>query len=219
MPQQSKRRPVFARFYASLAGPGLERAGVSQFRRRLTEGLDGEVLEVGAGPGASFAFYPSTVTKLVALEPEPLLRRRAEKAATAAPIRVEAIGGDAEHIAAEDGSFDAVVASLVLCSVPDQHAALAEIARVLKPGGTLRFFEHVRSESPRMQRVQRAVDATIWPLLNGGCHTGRDTLNAVAVAGFVIIDYERIRFPDIGFPFPAAEHVLGTATAPDRRSS
>ncbi|MFD4461257.1 class I SAM-dependent methyltransferase [Nocardia sp. NPDC058480] len=219
MPQRWKSRPVFARFYASLAGPGLERAGVSRYRHRLTEGLVGDVLEVGAGPGANFEFYPPTVTRLVAIEPEPLLRREAERAAAAVPITVEVIESDAEHIAAEDGSFDAVVVSLVLCSVPDQRAALTEIVRVLKPGGVLRFFEHVRSESARMRRAQRGVDATVWPLLNGGCHTGRDTLRAFADAGFILTDYERVRFPDTAFPFPAAEHILGTALTPDRRAS
>ncbi len=219
MPQRMRSRPIFARFYAGLAGPGLERAGVSRYRHRLTEKLAGEVLEVGSGPGVSFEFYPSTVTRLVAIEPEPLLRRRAEQAAVAAPIKVEVIAGGAEQIAAEDFSFDAVVTSLVLCSVPDQAAALAEVYRVLKSGGVLRFFEHVRSESARMRRVQRAADATVWPLLNGGCHTGRDTLRALTDAGFELTEYERVRFPDTPFPFPAAEHILGTATVPDRRPS
>ncbi|MFJ2666420.1 class I SAM-dependent methyltransferase [Nocardia fluminea] len=219
MPQRMKSRPIFAQFYASVAEPGLERAGVSQFRHRLTEKLTGKVLEIGVGPGASFPFYPSTVTRLVAVEPEALLRRRAEHAAVTAPINVEVIGGDAEHIAVEDNSFDAVVTSLVLCSVPDQSAALTEIARVLKPGGTLRFFEHVRSESARMWRVQRVLDATIWPPLNGGCRTGRDTLRALTDASFTLTECERVRFPDTSFPFPAAEHVLGTAVMPDRRPS
>ncbi|WP_328439738.1 class I SAM-dependent methyltransferase [Nocardia puris] len=132
---------------------------------------------------------------------------------------VEVVDGSAEHIPAPDNSFDAAVVSLVLCSVPDQGAALTEIARVLKPGGILRFFEHVRAESARLRRVQRVVDATVWPVLNGGCHSGRDTLGALDAAGFTLAEIDRFRFPDTAFPFPAAEHVLGTAVVSEGRRS
>lgn len=212
---QSMRRPVFSRFYARAAGPALQRAGVDQHRRALLAGLEGHVLEVGAGNGLNFPHYPPEVTRVVALEPEPGLRARAESAEHTAPVPLEVVDGSAEHIPAPDASFDAAVACLVLCSVADQAQALAEIRRVLRPGGRLRFFEHVRAGSPRMRRVQRVLDATVWPRLCGGCHTGRDTTAAMTTAGFTLTDVDRFTFPEVRFPSPAAAHVLGTALAPE----
>ncbi|WP_187683386.1 class I SAM-dependent methyltransferase [Nocardia wallacei] len=214
MPQQVRRRPVFARVYAGLFEPGPERAGVAEHRGRLLAGLSGRVVEVGAGHGPNFGFYPREVTQVVAVEPEPVLRARAVRAAEAAPVEV--IDGAAEQLAFGDGEFDAAVACMTLCSVTDPSVALAEMARVVKPGGRLRFFEHVRPESPRMRRVQRVVDATVWPLLMSGCHTGRDLLSALGAAGFTVTEVDRFRFPDTAFPSPAAEHVLGTAVLTSR---
>jgi ubiquinone/menaquinone biosynthesis C-methylase UbiE len=212
---QNMRRPIFSRFYARAAGPALERAGADAHRRRLLAGLQGRVLEVGAGNGLNFPHYPRTVTGVVAVEPEPGLRRRAGTAAREAPVPVESVDGTAERIPAPDASFDAAVACLVLCSVADQARALAEIHRVLRPGGRLRFFEHVRADSARMQRVQRTLDATVWPRLCGGCHTGRDTIAALTAAGFRVSDLERFTFPETRVPSPAAAHVLGTAVRPE----
>ncbi|WP_280336425.1 class I SAM-dependent methyltransferase [Nocardia wallacei] len=211
MPQQVRRRPVFARVYAGLFEPGLDRAGVAEHRRRLLAGLSGRVVEVGAGHGPNFGYYPPGVTGVVAVEPQPLLRARTVRATEEAPVPVEVIDGAAEQLPFDEGEFDAAVACMTLCSVTDPAVALAELARVVKPGGRLRFFEHVRSESPRMRRVQRVVDATVWPLLVGGCHTGRDLLSTLDAAGFTITEVDRFRFPDTAFPSPAAEHVLGTA--------
>jgi ubiquinone/menaquinone biosynthesis C-methylase UbiE len=209
---ESKRHPVFARFWAKMAGPGLDKAGIGAYRDRLLAGLTGEVLEVGAGNGLNFSRYPSSVERVVAVEPEPTLRTLAEKAAASAPVAIEVVEGSAEHLPVPDGSFDAAVACVVLCSVADQAAALAELHRVLRPGGTLRFFEHVQAESPWMQRVQKTVDATIWPLLFGGCHSGRDTASAITAAGFEITELDRFDFPPSRIPVPAAAHILGTAT-------
>lgn len=210
---QTMRRPVFSRLYARAFGPALERAGVAEHRRRLLAGLEGRVLEVGAGHGLNFPHYPREVTEVVALEPEPRLRAGAESAARSAPVPVTCTDGTAEHIPAPDASFDAAVACLVLCSVPDQARALAEIHRVLRPGGQLRFFEHVRADTPGMRRVQRTLDATVWPLVCGGCHTGRDTVAAITTAGFALTDVDRFLFPQTRIPAPAAAHVLGTALA------
>lgn len=209
---ETMRRPVFSRFYVRAAAPAMERAGAAAHRRRLLAGLHGEVLEVGAGNGLNFPHYPRQVTRVVAVEPEPGLRARAHTAGRAAPVPVDVVDGVAERIPAPDGAFDAAVACLVLCSVADQARTLAEIRRVLRPGGELRFFEHVRADSPRMRRVQRALDATVWPRLCGGCHTGRDTEAAIAAAGFTPGTVDRFLFPETGFVTPAGTHVLGSAT-------
>jgi ubiquinone/menaquinone biosynthesis C-methylase UbiE len=160
-----------------------------------------------------FAHYPPAVTAVIAVEPEPHLRASAVAAARRAPVPVEVVDGVAESLPAPDGSFDAAVTALVLCSVPDQATALAEIHRVLRPGGELRFYEHVRADQPgALRRAQRVADATLWPLLCAGCRTGRDTATAIAAAGFRIDELERFRFPPTGPPTPAAPHILGRAS-------
>lgn len=219
MSQQVKKRPVFARMYTGPIRARLERAGVDEHRRRLVAGLIGEVLEIGAGDGSNFGHYPAQVARVAAIEPEPTLRSHAQQAAAAAAVPITVTGAAAERLPYQDNSFDAVVACLTLCSVSDQHAALAEAHRVLRPGGQLRIFEHVRAETPMMRRVQRVLDATVWPPLVGGCHTGRDTLSAITAAGFVITELDRFRFPDTKFPSPTADHVLGTAIAHDEKLS
>ncbi|MEY9848849.1 class I SAM-dependent methyltransferase [Streptacidiphilus sp. MAP5-3] len=214
-PSGSVRRPLFARLWSRVAGPALDRAGIGEHRARLLAGLSGEVVEIGPGNGLNFPHYPSTVTRVLAVEPEEQLRALATEAARTAPVPVEVAAGTADAIPADDASFDAVVVCLVLCSVPDQAAALAEARRVLKPGGQLRFFEHVRADSPAMRQVQRAVDATFWPLLCGGCHTGRDTRSAIDAAGFRLTDVRTFTFPDTRIPSPAGTHILGTAQRAD----
>jgi len=204
---------LFARLYARVSDE-MDALGAFEHRRRLVDGLSGRVVEVGAGAGANFAHYPPTVTQLVAVEPEPYLRSRALDAATRAAVPVEVVDGVADALPLPDASVDAAVVSLVLCSVRDQAAALGEVRRVLRPGGELRFYEHVAAEEPgTMRRVQRVVDATLWPALAGGCHTGRDTVAAIRAAGFDVQSLDRFRFPP-GRPSPAAPHALGTATLP-----
>ncbi|MEV4637538.1 methyltransferase domain-containing protein [Actinoplanes sp. NPDC049548] len=208
--------PLFARVYERLS-VAMDRAGVAEHRRALVAGLRGRVVEVGCGNGRMFAHYPPEVTEVVAVEPEPRLRAAAEVAAGSAPVPVRVIDGVAEALPLGDEEFDAAVVSLVLCSVHDQAAALAEAARVLRPGGSLRFFEHVVAERPgALRRVQRLVDATIWPRLFGGCHSGRDTLAAIAAAGFTVDDVHRFRFPPSGPGSPSSHHVRGSATLAGR---
>jgi ubiquinone/menaquinone biosynthesis C-methylase UbiE len=208
---RSRRHPVFARLYPRISR-GADAAGAGDHRRTLLAGLGGRVIEVGAGHGVNFAFYPRTVTRVVAVEPEPHLRHLAREAAAGAPVPVEVQDGTAEALPAGDGEFDAGVVSLVLCSVPDQATALREIARVLRPGGELRFYEHVISNRPSTARIQRALDATIYPTLAGGCHCARDTGAAIRAAGFEVEHEERIRFkPRIG---PPIAHILGVARRP-----
>ena len=187
---------------------------MAEQRVKLLSGLRGKVLEVGAGNGLNFAHYPAEVELVTAVEPDPYLRKRATAAAESAGVRIEVADGTAESVPADDASFDAVVMSLVLCSV-DQPAALREARRVLKPGGRLHFLEHVRAETAGLERVQRVVDSTVWPKLFGGCHTHRDTLKALEAEGFEVIQLERFRFPESGLPSPASTCILGVATRAD----
>jgi ubiquinone/menaquinone biosynthesis C-methylase UbiE len=177
----------------------------------MLAGIAGRVVEVGAGTGSNFGYYPPAVTGVLAVEPEPRLRAAAEQAAQAASVPVDVVDGFADHIPAEDGVFDAAVVSLVLCSVPDQTAALREVRRVLRPGGRLYFWEHVRDEGGRLGRVQDVLDRTVWPTMCGGCHTSRDTAAALSAAGFTVERMERFRFPDRGMPSPISPQILGTA--------
>ena len=207
---RSVHHPVFARVYAWLSHV-MEEGGGAELRERLLAGLRGRVLEVGAGNGLNFRHYPDTVTEVVAVEPEDHLRHLAEREVAQAAVPIELLDGVVEDLPHEDGSFDAAVVSLMLCSVADQARALAEVRRVLRPGGELRFFEHVRATTPGLARAQRVVDATVWPWVGGGCHTSRDTAAAIADAGFTIESIDRFRFPEGPLPSPTAPHVLGVA--------
>lgn len=211
MPAQRISHPVFARYYARLS-PAMDKGGMAAHRRQLLHGLTGSVIEIGAGNGLNFAHYPTGVTRVLAIEPDPHLREIARRNATQAPVPVEVRDGVAEELPADDAAFHAAVATLILCSVADQHAALREIHRILRPGGQLRFLEHVRASTPALRRVQRLLDATIWPSLCGGCHTGRDTAATIEEAGFAIDYLDPFRFPDTRLTMPATPHLRGTAT-------
>jgi ubiquinone/menaquinone biosynthesis C-methylase UbiE len=203
------RHPLFARVYERVALAG-ERSGAAGHRRELLAGLAGRVIEVGAGSGTNFAHYPDTVSGVLAVEPEPYLREKALGAAARAPVPVEVVPGRIEQIPAPAESFDAAVLSLMLCSVADQDLALGEAARVLRPGGELRFYEHVVAESPVWARAQRIADATLWPRMAGGCHMARDTAAAIERAGFQITSCERFVF-SAAPPLPGFPHILGVA--------
>jgi ubiquinone/menaquinone biosynthesis C-methylase UbiE len=190
----------------------MEDWGAAEVRARLLAGIAGRVIEIGAGTGANFAHYPAAVTEVLAVEPEAHLRGLAAGVAAQATVPVTVVDGVADRLPAGDGGFDAAVVSLVLCSVPDQATALAELRRVLRPGGRLHFWEHVRAETRGLARVQRVLDATVWPALGGGCHTARDTAASITAAGFAIDRLERLSFPDVRGVFPTRPNILGTAT-------
>ena len=207
---QAVHHPLFARVYARFA-PREDDRGNADNRRELLAGLTGRVVEVGAGIGSNFAYYPATVTEVIAVEPEPYLRDKAESAAADAPVAVRVVDGVADALPVESESVDAGVASLVLCSVPDQASALAELHRVIKPGGELRFYEHVASNRRSRRRFQKLMDATVWPRVAGGCHMTRDTRGAIETAGFMVQRSRRFPFPPgrLGLP-----HILGSARRP-----
>ncbi len=186
------RHPLFARLYARVGH--LMDAEIGDHRRRLLAGLTGRVIEVGAGNGLNFPHYPATVTEVLAVEPEPYLRRLALAAARQAPVSIRVVDGAAEALRAPDASLDAVVASLVLCTVADPERALAETRRVLRPGGTLRFYEHVRATDPRLARWQDRLERP-WGWLVGGCHPNRDTVATIETSGFRVEKLERFEPP------------------------
>ena len=205
--------PLFARLYERMA-PAFETKGSGAHRDEMLAGLAGRVVEVGAGTGLNFAHYPPTVSEVIAVEPEPYLRDKATQAATRTTVAVTVVDGVADRLPVDDASCDAGVASLVLCSVPDQATALAELHRVIRPGGELRFYEHIRSESARLARFQRAIDV-VWPHMGGGCHTSRATLDAIEAAGFTVESARRFTFRPAATCFPVAPHAIGTARRPE----
>lgn len=205
--------PLFVRFYRRNRRSAVKR-GENEHRRRTLEGLAGRVVELGAGDGANFALYPQTVGEVVAIEPEPRFREQAQEAARDAGVTVRVLSGTAEALPLDDESADALVASLVLCTVPDPQQALAEARRVLRPGGELRFYEHVHAERQPLRAILEVADRSrIWPTVGGGCHPTRDTLGAIESAGFAIERCES--FPFSPSPvIPKIPHILGSARRP-----
>jgi SAM-dependent methyltransferase len=170
----------FARFWTFMSAH--EPESVRAWRREVLDGVSGRVLEVGAGTGTNFALYPDSVKEVVALEPERRLAPIARQAALSAPVPVTVSDSTIESLDAGE-PFDAVVCSLVLCSVDQPEAVLQQIFSILRPGGELRYLEHIASAGAR-GRLQRVADATVWPRLFGNCHTHRDTERAIGDAGF-----------------------------------
>jgi SAM-dependent methyltransferase len=202
--------PLFARFFDRLSRAMEPELG--PMRDELVGGLNGRVLELGSGNGINFSHYPPSVEEVVAVEPEPYLRAKATKAAASASVRVRVRPGLAGELGLDAGSFDAAVCSLVLCSVPDQRVALEDLHRCLRPGGELRFLEHVRGAGSGKQRVQRGLDRSgLWPGMAGGCHCSRDTVSAVREAGFEV---QQVRTINLGPSWLATNpHVIGVARA------
>jgi ubiquinone/menaquinone biosynthesis C-methylase UbiE len=209
MAEERVRHPIAARLIERTMRSG-EKRGQAEHRRRLLDGLSVRVVELGAGSGINFRHYPAGVTEVVAVEPEDYLRTLAGKASATAPVPVRVVDGLSGQLPLDDGSCDAAVACLVLCSVPDQARALSELARVIRPGGELRFYEHVISKRSVQAGLQRFADATFWPRVAGGCHMSRDTGRAIEQAGFHIESCDRFPFSPALF-LPPDPHILGLA--------
>ena len=179
---------VFASIYDRMMA-STEEAGLRERRRALLARARGRVLEIGAGTGLNLDHYGPEVTELVLTEPEEAMARRLRAKAT----RGEIVEASADDLPFEDGSFDTVVSTLVLCTVPDQHRAIGEIRRVLKPDGRLLFLEHVRSDDARSAKWQDRL-LPLWRFIGHGCHPNRDTAAALTRAGFRL-EMETWRMP------------------------
>jgi ubiquinone/menaquinone biosynthesis C-methylase UbiE len=168
-----------------------EEAGLGDVRKNLLGDAEGRVLEIGTGTGSNFAYYTG-VDSLVLTEPEPaMLRRLRDKAREQAP-QAEIVQAPAEDLPFDDASFDTVVSTLVLCGV-DQKRSLAEVRRVLRPGGRLLFIEHVRSDDPALARFQDRMNRLNRFLV--GCECNRQTLSAIEAAGFTVSRVEQKTLP------------------------
>jgi SAM-dependent methyltransferase len=185
--------PLFAAVYDRLTMPA-EAAGLAERRRRLLSAARGRVLEVGAGTGHNLPHYPpGDVDSVTLIEPDGAMRRHLAEHLSSCAVPVEVIPDTIEDARLDQGSFDAVVCTLVLCTVPDLDAAMARIRSLLRPTGQLLFLEHVRAPGGR-GRVQRAV-TPLWKRAVPGCHLDRDPIAAMRRAGFLVTDCERFQLP------------------------
>jgi ubiquinone/menaquinone biosynthesis C-methylase UbiE len=183
----------FPRLYDILMEP-LERRGVRDIRKNLVRKSQGHVLEIGSGTGFNFPYY-DRAQKVIAIEPEPLMRERSLPRAQNASVPIDVIAAGAEELPFPDNTFDTVVGTLVLCTIPDTKKALEEMRRVCKPDGQVLFFEHVRLEHPFLGSMQDWLTPA-WKRLCDGCHLNRNTLAMIEEAGFEITQVER-HFKDI----------------------
>lgn len=184
--------PLFARIYDP-ATALIERTILRPHRTYLVDGLDGDVLDLGAGTGAMFPYFAARAPSMTlhAIEPDPHMRRRAAGKADDLGLAVDLRGAGAESLPYADDSFDAVVASMVFCTIPDFEAALSEVARVLKPGGEFRFLEHVVDDGWRA-RFQSLI-APLWKRVAGGCHLTRQSASLFAAERALdIVEIDRL---------------------------
>jgi len=176
---------LYERFSARIYDPFVwlgERRGMARRRRELLAAAQGRVLEIGAGTGLNVPHYPAGLDELVLSEPVASMARRLERRAAKQPEQPRVIVAPAERLPFPDDAFDTVVSTLVLCTVPQPDRALAEIRRVLKPGGMLLFIEHVRSDVERWGRWQDRL-ARPWAAFASGCRCNRNTLDLLEASG------------------------------------
>jgi ubiquinone/menaquinone biosynthesis C-methylase UbiE len=162
-----------------------EEAGLREMRRQTLAQARGRTIDIGSGTGANIGLYPEAVTGLVFAEPDPHMIKRLRPRVREAGLDAEVVQAPAERLPFEDSSFDTAAFTLVLCTVPDPAAALAEAGRILKPGGRLLFVEHVRSKDPGAARWQDRLERP-WHFFADGCHCNRDTVANIEAAGFTL---------------------------------
>jgi SAM-dependent methyltransferase len=179
-------------------------------RRRVCEGLAGEVVELGFGSGLNVPFYPGSVARVAAVEPADLGWKLADKRVGASRVPVERSGLDGQSLPFADDSFDAALSTWTLCTIPDVAAALREVRRVLKPGGTLHFVEHGLAPDEPVRRWQRRLEP-VQKRVFGGCHLTRPVVELITAAGFTVTELDV--FYEDSSPKPLGANSLGVARA------
>ena len=203
------RRRFFASTYDRFS-KGSEKAGLAEMRRNVIAGATGDVLEIGGGTGANLGYYSAGVESLTVTEPDRSMLKRLEQKAREQNSRATVLRAPAEDLPFEESSFDTVVSTLVLCGVDDQPRVLRELRRVLRPGGRLIFIEHVRSDDPRVAKMQDRMNPLNRFVVC--CDCNRPTLDTVRSAGFEVTELKQTEFPKSP-PF-ARPLIVGIATAP-----
>jgi SAM-dependent methyltransferase len=196
-----------------LTDASLSSAEVNRYRVEACAGLKGRVLEIGFGSGLNLPHLPPGVTAVDVVEPNEVAWVRSAQRRRATEIPVQRIGLDGQRIDADDATYDAAVATFVLCTIPDATAALAEVRRVLRPGGTFHFLEHGVAPDPGVVRWQHRLDG-LQQRLVGGCHLTRDVPALVAASGLEITDLRREYLPGPRVIRPWSYGYLGRATRP-----
>ncbi len=204
---------LYDRLFAALYERTLaatEEADLAARRRRLLADASGRVLEIGAGTGLNLTHYPAGLDRLVLTEPSAAMAAKLREKLAHSPHAGEVVEAGADALPFEDDSFDTVVSTLVLCTVPDLAGAIAETRRVLAPGGQLLLIEHVRSDDPGRARWQDRLE-TPWRIFGNGCHCNRDTESALRAGGFLLSPLEHAKLrkaPPIVRPLIQARAVI-----------
>jgi ubiquinone/menaquinone biosynthesis C-methylase UbiE len=201
-------RSRFFAFTYDRFSKGSEEAGLAEMRRNLISGASGDVLEIGCGTGANLGYYGAGVESLTVTEPETSMLKRLERKAREQNAQATVLRAPAEDLPFEDASFDTVVSTLVLCGVDDQPRVLRELRRVLRPGGRLIFIEHVRSDDPRMAKMQDRMNPLNRFMVF--CDCNRPTLETIRSAGFEVTELEQTELPKAP-PF-VRPLIIGAAT-------
>ena len=203
-------RSRFFAFTYDRFSKGSEEAGLAEMRKNLIAGASGDVLEIGGGTGANLGYYGAGVESLTVTEPEPAMLKRLERKARGQQSQATVLRAPAEDLPFADASFDTVVSTLVLCGVDDQPRAVRELRRVLRPGGRLIFIEHVRSDDPRVAKMQDRMNPVNRLVVC--CDCNRPTLDTVRSGGFEVTELEQTELPKAP-PF-VRPLIIGAATAP-----